>query len=190
MADPRTVAECLALLSEAQPAREISERTLAVYAMALDDLSDDALRRATGRALRHCRFFPTPAELREYAGANTLPLLDLDALLDQIRGLCRYLPTVGTIPPRVAEVRERCGESVARAYGACGGGTRLLCGNETTQAIALREFTVELHAELRRVGACHELLPASSSGAPTLPMLPPPPDPDSAFTLFARHYAP
>lgn len=40
------------------------------YAIALDDLTDTALRGAVQRALAECRFRPTPAELRELAGCG------------------------------------------------------------------------------------------------------------------------
>ena len=169
MASARCVAECLAMLSEAKPEREITEHTVAVYAMALDDVDDAALRRAAARALKICRFFPAPAELREYAGANVLPVVDVDAILEQLRGMCGYLPTVGTIAPRVDDVRQRLGDGIARAYAACGGGTRLLLGNDTTTAIALREFTQELQEEVRAVGPAALLPPAPAAALTAAP---------------------
>ena len=158
MASARCVAECLAMLSEAKPEREITEHTVAVYAMALDDVDDAALRRAAARALKICRFFPAPAELR-----------DVDAILEQLRGMCGYLPTVGTIAPRVDDVRQRLGDGIARAYAACGGGTRLLLGNDTTTAIALREFTQELQEEVRAVGPAALLPPAPAAALTAAP---------------------
>lgn len=162
MASARCVAECLAILSEAKPEREITEHTLTVYAMALDDVEDADLRVATTRALKRCRFFPSPAELRDFIGANKAPAVDVEAVIEQIKGLAEWLPTTGTIPPRVDEVRRKLGESVARAYASCGGGFRLLQGNDVTRAIALKEFSEELQHEVRVHGVAALAAPKPS----------------------------
>ncbi|MBA3852915.1 MAG: hypothetical protein C0503_00790 [Gemmatimonas sp.] len=160
MASKLAVAKAMAVLGATFP-RDVTPELVAIYAAAVQDLSDQDLDRAVQRAVATCRFFPVPAELREFAGANRPPVVEVDTILDQLRGMCGYLPTVGTIAPRVDDVRQKLGESVARAYAACGGGSRLLLGNDTTSAIALREFTQELHAEVRAVGPA-ALLPATS----------------------------
>ena len=66
-ADRPAFAELLALLGETfhEP---ISEARVAGYWIALHDLPLPALQAAVREALRSCRFFPRPAELREYAG--------------------------------------------------------------------------------------------------------------------------
>jgi hypothetical protein len=66
-ADRPAFAELLALLGETfhEP---ISEGRVAGYWIALSDMPLPALQAAVCEALRTCRFFPRPAELRECAG--------------------------------------------------------------------------------------------------------------------------
>lgn len=168
MASKLAVAKAMAVLGATFP-RDVTPELVAIYAAAVQDLADQDLDRAVQRAVATCRFFPVPAELREFAGANRPPVVEVDAILDQIRGMCGYLPATGTIPPRIDEVRQRLGDAIARAYAACGGGTRLLLGNETTAAIALREFTQELQAEVRATGPA-ALLPAPHAAPRVAPV--------------------
>lgn len=42
-----------------------------VYVQALEDVPDERFRMAVGEALRTCRFYPTPAELLQFAGTGT-----------------------------------------------------------------------------------------------------------------------
>ena len=64
--------ERLAALDEALPSQKgpMTKARSAIYWEALSDLTDAQLRRSFVRALRECKFFPAPAELRELAGAN------------------------------------------------------------------------------------------------------------------------
>jgi hypothetical protein len=48
----------------------LSEARTELYFRALEDLSLTALQDAAGRAMRECRFFPKPVELRELAGVD------------------------------------------------------------------------------------------------------------------------
>lgn len=59
----------LGALREVLPSQlELTRAGLALYAAALADLPLPALDRAIAAALTRCRWFPTPAELRELAG--------------------------------------------------------------------------------------------------------------------------
>ncbi len=62
-------AELLALLSEAfnEP---VSEARAAAYWLALDDLPLAEVESSVAEALRECKFYPRPAELRALAGAQ------------------------------------------------------------------------------------------------------------------------
>jgi hypothetical protein len=66
-ADRPAFLQLLALLGETfhQP---ITEARIAGYWLGLDDLPLAALQAAVREALRSCRFFPSPVELRERAG--------------------------------------------------------------------------------------------------------------------------
>lgn len=68
MASNETIAKVVALLCEAF-GRKPTPATFEVFAVALSDLSDQQVDAAGGIAARRCKFMPTPAELREFAGA-------------------------------------------------------------------------------------------------------------------------
>jgi hypothetical protein len=69
--DRATFAQSLGLLAETLGA-ELSEFGMEGYWFALSDLTLDQLRLAVQMALKTCRFFPKPVELREYASGATL----------------------------------------------------------------------------------------------------------------------
>jgi hypothetical protein len=50
--------------------RPLDVPTLKGYELGLSDLSDEELARATAKALKTCKFMPSPSELRELAGAG------------------------------------------------------------------------------------------------------------------------
>lgn len=68
-ADSPRFGELMALLSETfnEP---MSEARATAYWLALEDLPLDDIERSVAEALRECRFFPRPAELRALAGAQ------------------------------------------------------------------------------------------------------------------------
>lgn len=148
MATRTCVAKTMAVLGATFP-RDITPELVAIYAQALDDLTDADLELALNRAVSTCRFFPVPAELRDFVGANAPARIELEPILERIRGLFTYTPTSGDQPPRVDEVRRELGDAIAQAYGTLGGGERLFASNETTRAIARREFADELRAIAR-----------------------------------------
>lgn len=67
MASSKTVCKCVALLCEAF-GRKPTEATFEIYQIALSDLTDQQVNAAATVASGRCRFMPTPAELREFAG--------------------------------------------------------------------------------------------------------------------------
>lgn len=147
MASKAAVAMALATLAEVRP-REITELTANVYAAALRDVDDVALGRAVQRALEELKFFPAPSELRDFAGANRVEGVDIEALCRAIWMLAWESPAIGAVAPRGEAVRAAFGESVGDAY-AFIGGPRLFSGNETTRDIARREFAAELREGMR-----------------------------------------
>jgi len=157
MASKQTIVKVLAVAGTVWP-RDVTPELVGIYAGALGDLSDDALERALRGAVKTCKFFPTPAELRELAGSDE-PAIDVDGLLQGIERLSTYNPVTGTRLPAVTVVRDALGDAVADAY-ALAGGSLLFSRNEFGRADAMRIF--------RR-----ELVAASLAGPePTLPTLP------------------
>jgi hypothetical protein len=143
MASRDAVGRALALLGATFP-RDITPELVAVWLEVFRDVPDDDLGRATTKALAACKFFPVPAELR---------------------GFSDYHPAYGTTPPSVEFVRSSFGDAIGEAYGLAGGGTRLFSGNETTAAIARRDFDTALAAAVRDGGAVDlPALPALTSG--------------------------
>lgn len=52
--------------------RKVSETTIKAYLMALDDLPLEVINRGVQKAMKACKFFPKPAEIREMSGAMSL----------------------------------------------------------------------------------------------------------------------
>ena len=163
MASREAVGKSLAVLGATFP-RDITPELVAVWLEVFADVEDEALGRATRKALSVCRFFPVPAELRELIGANRVAVPDTETLVEQLRGLSDYHPVRGTTPPSVERVRQAFGDAVAEAYGLAGGGRRLLSGNETTASIARREFDTALAEAVAVHGMPPEPLLALPSG--------------------------
>ena len=61
------VVMAVATLSEAF-GRTSTEATVRAYTIGLEGLSPEQVERATGIALRSCKFMPSPAEIRELSG--------------------------------------------------------------------------------------------------------------------------
>lgn len=158
MATKLCVAKTMAVLGATFP-RDITPELVAIYADALHELTDAELEQALRRAVGTCRFFPVPAELLELAGTRRAAAVDIEAVLERIRGLFSYLPTRGDTPPSVGRVRDALGDGIAQAYGSVGGGDRLYSGNETTRSIARRDFAEEIKGAIRDLGAAAVLEP-------------------------------
>lgn len=67
MAKGETIVKAVTLLGEAF-GRTVTAATIEVYRMGLGDLTDQQVNAAATIAAGRCRFMPTPAELREFAG--------------------------------------------------------------------------------------------------------------------------
>lgn len=170
MADPRTVARALAILAETFP-KDITPELVRIYQHALRDASDDQVLTAVRRAIDTARFFPVPAELRDLIGLNQARVVvDPEPILDRIRGMASYLPTVGDLYPRIDAVRDALGDAIAAAYAAAGG-PRLFTANEVGRDIARREFAAAL-ADAVRIGG----LEAIALPTPETPRALPPAD--------------
>lgn len=63
-----SLAGCMALLGESFRRKDITPTTIRAYAIGLAGLSVEQMQAATHAAMRTCKFFPAPAELRELAG--------------------------------------------------------------------------------------------------------------------------
>lgn len=136
-------------------AGDVSDERIDLYVAALEDVPDEALRAATTRlvATHRGEWVPVPAIVREAAGANAKPRVDVGALARRIDRLGEYSPATGWISPCVEEVRDRMGGAVADAYGAAGGPDQLFAQDATTRAIALRDFGRELESIVQERGA-------------------------------------
>jgi hypothetical protein len=71
------------------------------------------------------------------------PVFDVASIARQIEKLSAYSPNAGMIPPPAGTVREHFGNVVADAY-ATVSGARLFANDDTTRAIAQREFGIAL----------------------------------------------
>jgi hypothetical protein len=75
--------------------------------------------------------------------AKPQPVFDVASIARQIEKLSAYSPNAGMIPPPAGTVREHFGNVVADAY-ATVSGARLFANDDTTRAIAQREFGIAL----------------------------------------------
>ena len=72
--------------------QNVTTERIILYVRALDDLSLESVEFAFDRALRHCKFFPTPGELREFA-------LEWRPVVDESRAiLARGIKPEGWVP--------------------------------------------------------------------------------------------
>ena len=166
MASTKAVEQALSLLA-LNFAGEVSAEKLKVWHAALADVSDEQLGIAVPRLIREYTgdFIPPVARLRDAAGANVAPVVDVDALVHKIDQLGSYNPNTGWCSPRVEVVRRVMGDAVADAYGAVGGPSRLYGGDETGRSIALRDFGRELVGQVEARG------PATLEPPPQRPLL-------------------
>lgn len=148
MASSNAVGRCLAILKHLPSDSPVTEETTAFYALGLRDLSDDALGRAVARATSTCTFRPQPAELIRLAGVGEqTAVLPVHDALERIQRLGCYNPH-GWQYPRIDEVRRHISAAAAEAYGAVGS-SRLFGENETSRAIAERDFAEVYQSAIR-----------------------------------------
>lgn len=115
----------LAMLAEVMDTT-LTPIRIAGYRAALDDLNPDDLVVALNEATKFCKFFPKPAEIRDYAldaqrirerrdalahpyvpsyrrlapGDTPVPLARIDAELAKLRALVRTIPPLDDAPAR------------------------------------------------------------------------------------------
>lgn len=165
MASKAALIKTIAVLASAFP-RDVTEPMIDAYRIALLDLDDKHLETAVGRALRECKFFPSPAEIRERAGANTFLAIDIERLLAAISALGSYNASVGWILPDAETVQRKFGHAVATAF-VLAGQSRCYSENDTSRDIAKRAFVTELAGHERDVAATF-LIGAPADAAPLL----------------------
>ena len=122
------MAAALATLAVALPGKEISGPLLEVYWRALADLTDEQLESAATKALRACKFFPTPAELLELARPRNM-VAEAGRVFERVKSLAGYSPQVGAVWSET-KIRLALGDAVADAYQAAGGASALMRGDE------------------------------------------------------------
>lgn len=140
MASDKGVAAVLAYLHELYPTRELNATTLDAWALVFADWPDAELQAAAMQAAGTPgrTFFPAPGEIAAFR--RTAQIVDGAKLLRQISALSVYNAHSGMIAPQVWQVREKLGDVLADAYATAGGGARCFSDDETTRAIAYREF--------------------------------------------------
>lgn len=139
MASKATIAGVLAYMHELYPTREIGTATAEAWAMAFADWDDADLQACARQAATTPgrTFFPTPGEIAAFRPASTV---DSPKILRQIERLGVNLPGAGYVAPQVDAVRAALGDVIADAYATAGAGSRVFSDDETTRAIAYREF--------------------------------------------------
>ena len=78
-------AEKITALSDALGGRLLSPEALVLYVAALEDMTDEQLDTALGRAMKEAQHMPRPAELRKLAGAGCDPEAEALEALAQVR---------------------------------------------------------------------------------------------------------
>lgn len=122
------MAAALATLAVALPGKDISSPLLEVYWRALADLTDAELEAAATKALRACRFFPTPSELLELAQPRNLAA-EAGRVFERVQSLADYSPRVGSVWSET-KIRLALGDEVADAFQAAGGASALMRGDD------------------------------------------------------------
>ena len=147
MASTKAVYASLTMLSH-NFAGAVTEEKVALWKAALLEVSDEALAAAVPQVIATHKgdFIPPVAVIRDAAGANTPPSVDVEEIQKQISDLGGYNPHMGWVYPRVSLVREKLGDAIADAYAACGA-QKLFSDEEIGRSIATREFRKELEVQ-------------------------------------------
>lgn len=109
------------------PGGAVDDVRLEVYYRVLGDLTDEEFEMAATKALRSCRFLPTPAELLELARPRHLAA-EAGKVYDQIRDLADYSERLGSTWT-VTKIRLALGEAAAEAFQAAGGSDAFRSGD-------------------------------------------------------------
>jgi hypothetical protein len=148
----------LAMLAEVF-GESLTPARLAVYDQALDDLAAPDIKTACDRALRECKYFPRPAELRELVGAGGPSAGLVNALISRhigTRGGDRLAPA----DPFLRLVLERLGGIRAASDMSMADRLKLLSGILPACVTA---------ATVRGIPVPTEALPPAPADAPALP---------------------
>ena len=154
MATRKAIRTALKLLS-VNFAGGVSDERTQLWAIALEDVSDEQLARAVPEVIRTHRgeFIPPIAVIRDAAGANLEGAVDAEGLLRQIAATGSHSATAGFCGPSAQRVVQGFGAAIGEAYAMAGGGSCLFANEETTRAIASRDFRKALGA----VGRVHRI---------------------------------
>lgn len=152
-------------------AGEVTAEKCGLYHAALADVSDEQLDAAVVRIIKTHRgeFVPPVAVVRDAAGANQAPAIEVSVLTQRIRELGLYYADIGRwYAPSAERVGAALGASVARAYGVAGAGL-LFSDSDTTREIAERDFGRALAYEVQVHG--HDALAPREIAARETPRL-------------------
>ena len=108
------------------PGKDVSAPLLEVYWRVLGDLTDEEMEAGATKALRTCRFLPTPSELLELARPRNLQA-EAGRVFEQVRELSDY--SAGGEFWRETKIRVALGNEAADAFIACGGSSAFKCGD-------------------------------------------------------------
>lgn len=108
------------------PGKDVSAPLLEVYWRVLGDLNDEEMEAGATKALRTCRFLPTPAELLELARPRNLQA-EAGKVFEQIRELSDY--AAGGEYWKETKIRIALGNEAADAFVACGGSAAFRSGD-------------------------------------------------------------
>ena len=89
MATTEAVTVAMKIFSETY-LKEISKETARAYDAALSELTDKELSGAIAACMRQCKYFPSPAEIIEFAGKQQqTPTASIGAIFDRLIGIAR-----------------------------------------------------------------------------------------------------
>lgn len=122
--------------------KKLNEPLVRFYYGCLSDIDPDALSRAMVRAAQECKYFPTVAEIRQFAGPSTD-----DAALLAWAGFQRAASSVGAWSPLVCEDGP-AGDALVATFG----GWAAYCEADSITVTAKRNEFVAAYRQARRDG--------------------------------------
>lgn len=149
------LAECLALLAECYPGRDVTAATATAYLAVLGDLPGKAVKDSVLRLIATSKFWPTVAEIREDVARAAMAIPDSESILAEVlgaihdRGWCK--------PPKHGDLSPVAEAVVATA------GWDTLCQSENPEA---------LRAHVMRLAATYGRRAVESGNLASLGLLP------------------
>lgn len=174
-------AECLALIEAMPSTQEFGVAHRQLYGFVLRHLGEDLSRAAVQEAALTCRWRPSPAELRELAVHQAVPLPDASEVIAEIAGLLESVGLYGVVHPENPRVRlpgappmSPLATEVVRRLG----GWERLCTEPTEGRVPWEKSAKEAHREIvtkiEREGLTPTpaiesgaVIPAQINGSPT-----------------------